>query len=266
MPVTVTTTTQTQPITDSNFASSLHTAMVNAGFSSSPHSYTTSTETRRVYFETVNSDTYGTGIVETRIVTASTNNRQFTLAAYTSFNTSTNSGSGMVTSSTTFTPATNSDLIYHAINGGVEFRQVIVRQGTNVWWITRLRPSLLRPSWWNDNAYPYWFIQNNLASFNSYNVVGGASLSPWNDFYAVYTNRNINGVTPGNLREIRTGLELEPLVAGGNKGLIGVLSDDFGTANTTSLTPGVSTLVVNPGTDEWIVLAAGNASWVARII
>jgi len=265
MAVTLTTTTQTQPITDSNFASSLHTAMVNAGFSSSPHSYTTSTETRRVYFETVNSDTYGTGIVETRIVTASTNNRLFTLAGYTAFNTTTNSGSGIVTS-WTFTPATSSDLTYHAINGGVEFRQVIVRQGSNVWWITRLRPSLLRPSWWTDNAYPYWFIQYNLASFNSYMVAGGASLSPWNDSFAVYNARNIRGVTPGNLREIRTGLELEASSPGGNKGLIGVLSNDFGTANTSSLTPGVSTLVVTAGTDEWIVLAEGNSSWVARII
>jgi len=265
MPVTVTTTTQTQPITDSNFASSLHTAMVNAGFSSSPHSYTTSTETRRVYFETVNSDTYGTGIVETRIITASAYNRQFTLAGYTAFNTTTNSGSGVVTSQT-FTPATSDNITYHAINGGVEFRQVIVRQGTNVWWITRLRPSLLRPSWWTDNAYPYWFIQHNLASFNSYIVAGGNSLSPWSDFYGVYNARNISGVTPGNLREIRTGLELEPQLTGGNKGLIGVLSDDFGTANTSSLTPGVSTLVVTAGSDEWIVLAAGNSSWVARII
>jgi len=265
MPVTVTTTTQTQPITDSNFASSLHTAMVNAGFSSSPHNYNTSSETRRVYFETVNSDTYGTGIVETRIVTASTSNRQFTLAAYTSFNTTTNSGSGLVTSFS-FTPATNNDITYHAINGGVEFRQVIVRQGANVWWITRLRPSLLRPNWWTDNNYPYWFIQFSLASFNSYTVAGGASLSPWNDGAANYNARNISGVTPGNLREIRTGLELEPNSPGGNKGLIGVLSNDFGTASTASLTPGASTLVVNAGTDEWIVLAAGSPGWVARII
>jgi len=265
MPVTVTTTTQTAPITDSNFASSLHTAMVNAGFSSSPYSYNTSNETRRVYFETLNSDLYGTGIVETRIITASAYNRQFTLAGYTAFNTTTNSGSGMVTSST-FTPDTNNDITYHAINGGVEFRQVIVRQGTNVWWITRLRPSLLRPSWWNDNAYPYWFIQSNLNSFNFYTVAGGASLSPWNDSWASYNARNIRGVTPGNLREIRTGLELESYSLTGNKGLIGVLSSDFGTANTASLTPGVSTLVVNAGTDEWIVLAAGDSSWVARII
>jgi len=261
MPVTVTTTTQTQPITASNFASSLHTAMVNAGFSSSPHSYTSFGETRRVYFETVNSDTYGTGIVETRITSSS----QFTLAGYTAFNTSTNSGSGMVTS-TSFTPAPNLDITYHSINGGVEFRQVIVSQGANVWWITRLRPALLRPSWWTDNAYPYWFIQYTLSSFNSYIVVGGASLSPWNEWSAGYNSRNIRGVTPGNLREIRTGLELEPSGSSGNKGLIGVLSDDFGTSNTTSLIPGVSTLVVNEGTEEWIVLASGPSNWVARII
>jgi len=80
MVMTRTDTSQSPTITATNFESSLHTAMLNAGFTLW-HTYTASGQNRRIYREVFNAATYGTAFYEIRI---NTTTRELSVAAYVS--------------------------------------------------------------------------------------------------------------------------------------------------------------------------------------
>jgi len=251
-------------ITATNFENSLHTAMLDAGFTLW-YSYTASGQNRRIYREVFNSSTYGTAFYEIRI---NTTTRDFSVAAYVSFNTTTNTGTGAITG-TTFTPTTGDAINYTALNGGSEFRLVLIRQAGTLAVVGQIRPSLNKPSWWNEDNYPYvWYIMYLTSNqWNNLQTVGGASLSPWNyNTSSVIVPRAIRGTVPGGQREISNAVELGSTASFPPAGTCGVFSNDIAQSSTEGLVPGVDVLVVTPGTEEYLVIQAASGGLVVRTV
>jgi len=262
MTITRTDTSQSPTITATNFENSLHTAMLNAGFTLW-HTYTASGENRRIYREIFNSSTYGTAFYEIRI---NTTTRQLVIAAYVAFNTTTNTGTGAITSVNNFTPTTGDAINYTALNGGSEFRVVVIRQAGTVALVGQVRPSLNKPSWWDENNYPYvWYIRSLTSNQWSLQTAGGASLSPWALITAVIVSRTIRGTVPGGQREIANAVELGA-TSGVPAGTCGVFSNDIAQSSTEGLQPGVDMLVVTAGTEEYLVIQADSGGLVVRTV
>jgi len=250
-------------ITATNFENSLHTAMLDAGFTLW-HTYTASGENRRIYREIFNSSTYGTAFYEIRINTTS---RLLSVSAYVAFNTTTNTGTGAITSTNNFTPTTGDAINYVALNGGSEFRVVLIRQAGTLAVVGQLRPSLNQPSWWNENTYPYVWYMMSLTSnqWSNLQTAGGVSLSPWASTTAVIVSRTIRGTVPGGQREISNAVELGATSAI-PAGTCGVFSNDIAQSSTEGLVPGVDVLVVTPGTEEYLVIQAAIGGLVVRTV
>jgi len=259
MVMTRTDTSQSPTITATNFENSLHTAMLNAGFTLW-HTYTASGENRRIYREIFNSSTYGTAFYEIRINTTS---RQLSIAAYVAFNTTTNTGTGTITSINSFTPTTGNQIDYVALNGGSEFRVVLIRQAGTLAIVGQLRPSLNKPSWWDENNYSYvWYIRN--LTTNQWSVV--TTGAPWSSATAVLVSRTIRGTVPGGQREIANAVELASVSTASPGGTCGVFSNDIAQSSTEGLVPGVDMLVVTAGTEEYLVLEAASGGLVVRTV
>jgi hypothetical protein len=264
MVVTRTDTSQSPTITATNFENSLHTAMLNAGFTLW-HTYTASGQNRRIYREVLNSSTYGTAFYEIRI---NTTTRELSVTGYVAFNTTTNTGTGAITSFNNFTPTTGDAINYIALNGGSEFRVVLIRQASTLAVVGQLRPSLNKPSWWNENNYPYVWYMMSLTSnqWNNLTTAGGTALSPWSSATAVLVSRSIRGTVPGGQREISNAVELGAISSASPGGTCGVFSNDIAQSSTEGLVLGVDMMVVTAGTEEYLVIQAASGGLVVRTV
>jgi len=255
-------TSQSPPITASNFESSLHTAMLNAGFNLW-HSYVQYGQNRRIYREVFNNDTYGKAFYE---IIIDNTNQQLSVAAHVDFDNQNNTGTGTITGSSSFTPNTNNEINYVSLNGGSEFRVVLIRQAGTLAVLGQVRPSL-HPSWWNENNYPYvWYVMSLLYDpWSSLQTAGDYYQSPWDSSYAEIGNRSIRGTVPGGQRQIANAVEL---ISSGYDpaGICGVFSNDIAQSATEGLEPGIDTLVVTPGTEEYLVLQAASGGLVVRVV
>jgi len=261
MVMTLTNTSQFPPITAANFESSLHTAMLNAGFILW-HTYTSFGRNRRIYREIFNNDTYGTAFYELRFNTTSP---RFSVAAHVGFNNQNNTGTGTITGYSDFSPDTSNEINYVSLNGGPEFRVVLIRQADELVVVGQLRPSL-KPNWWNENNYPYvWYVIDLYSPWYSLTTAGGYSRSPWDSTYAEIGNRRIIGTVPNGKREIANAVEL---ISQGyaNSGICGVFSNDIAQSATEELEPGVDVLVVSPGNEEYLVIQAATGGLVVRVV
>lgn len=264
MVMTRTDTSQSPTITATNFENSLHTAMLNAGFVLW-HTYTASGQNRRIYREVFNSSTYGTAFYEIRI---NTTTRELSVAGYVAFNTTNNTGTGAVTSTNNFTPTTGDAINYVALNGGSEFRVVLIRQAGAVVVVGQLRPSLNKPSWWDENIYPYVWYLTSMTSNQWLNLqtAGGSSLSPWQFTLAAIGSRTTKGTVPGGQREISNALLLRTNTNASIVGTCGVFSNDIARASADGLEAGVDMLVVTAGTEEYLVIEAASGGLVVRTV
>jgi|GEM_PF-6933495 len=207
MPMTMQINTINQPINATVLENGLKQAMINAGFNNNPHRYNNYGENRLVFVETFNSSTYGKGIAELVIDETSL---RCSLDCYLSFDTNTNTGQGWVSGTDSFYPLSSVNINCYAINGG-EFKAVIAAQGTTIWWIFQVRPSL-KPTFWDENLYPYvWFQSTTYSSsaLDSLFCPGDAMVWPFGaNNMATFVTRRVSGLLPNNKREISTPLIL----------------------------------------------------------
>lgn len=254
------------PITSTLLLDGLRVGMQNAGFGSRISTYTSGNETRDIYETDYGTgQTYSKSYLQTRVNSSAL---LVSAALYWSWNVSNNTGSAdpAVTSSN-MTVNTSTSVNFVALNGGHEFRALIIVQGTSIGAIQLLRPSL-RPAWWTDNDFPYFFIGSNItggSQFLNYSSTGGNSLNPFLSVSARLRPVQMQGINHLSQRQVLTHPYLETTSTPTNQGVLGQFGADLGqcSGNNASI---FDLIEVLPGVNEWAILNPSNGGLAVRIV
>jgi len=265
MTVTRTNNSISAPITGTNLLSGLRTAMQNAGFGARIDDYTSGNETRDVYEVQFSTSTYGTAYFETRV---NTTTLVISCALYWSFNTTTNTGSASPTvSSNNMTINTTSGVNFVALDGGAQFKMVLIIQGATVGALSLLRPSLARPAFWTDADYPYFFMGKNItgtSQFTAWESTGGASLHPYSSVAVGLRPINLQGTLPNGQRQVVGCVQMQS-TTGTNQGFIGQFNGDIvQVAGTNAII--LDPITVLPGVEEYTILHVANGGLAVRTV
>jgi hypothetical protein len=148
--------------------------------------------------------------------------------------------------------------------GGLEFKTVLVQQGTLVSSISYLRPASM-PSWWDENTYPYCFhpINPTWATLTTTAVTPYGAL---NLTTSVGDTSLVNS-NPGGQRDVLGGLFINSSTTGANlnSGKAGRTSNEIGIGATTSLGL-LSIIQVIVGVEEYYVMSAGGTGQLVFLI
>lgn len=266
MAVTITKTQINAPITQANLTSGLDTALQNAGLSA-PYAYS-SGGNRRVYTRVYSAGkTYGTAIFETLVTTGLIISSRLGH----SFDEATNTMSATPSlTSNNFTLSSSIGVNFIAINGGTEWAGVLVFQGTNIGALALIRPGSNKPTFWDEDTYPYFWQNKNVTGANyllEYESTGGSALTPWtgsSNLLARFQPARLLGVNSNGQREVSPGLILESQAAT-NSGQCGNMSGDFarGATNLSAINDLIKPIA---GVEEYLVvrLEASSGGLVLR--
>lgn len=217
-----TTTMLASNITQATLVSALLTAFSNAGYSAPVDNYTSGTDRIIVYrFDSDVSKTFGQNYLRVRITSAF----QILHQILTSWNATTKTGNNGSVEVALATIATTSIINFDALNGGNEYKLVVVTQTTTSFILGIICPEN-KPTWWDINVWPYGFIflSINLNSFR------GSTLNPYsNSDYSSFLNSTAMGLanTQNNRRDVLTGVVI---LSASNRGVAAKTSDDLAIA------------------------------------
>lgn len=254
------------PITGTLLRDGLRAAIQNTGIGARIDDYTSGNETRDVYQQDYGTAlTYSNAFIETRINTLT---MMISLALYHSFNTTTNTGSAnpaVTQNNMVINTATSVNFV--SLDGGAEFRMVLVIQGSTIGVLALVRPTLARPAWWTDSDYPYFFINRNITGISQlvqFDSTGGTALTPFSSITQEVRAAKVLGLNPNSRRQLVTGVQLQTST-GTNRGLIGQFSNDFALCSGTNALA-LDLIEVVPGVNEWLILNPAEGGLAVRIV
>lgn len=222
------------------------------------------TTDRNVVYEYVLDNTKIFGKVYLRIrVTAALAVTEF---LYTSWNTATDTGTAASTETTTVTFASN--IAVDAVNlvKGLEGKFCVLSQGTTIAFLGIWRPDN-KPSAWNEDSFPFAFIQKNDWA-TPWNIWFGCASSPYGTTTALNTYTTLlNDARMGtqnpinNKRDILAGIVLfSP-----TQGVAGRSSDEMVIVASSGLAR-FDPVQVTAGVEEYLLLNPGNGGLAVRTV
>jgi hypothetical protein len=206
-------------ITQTSYYDALKIAFTNAGFGSPYHDFTSGTDRIIVYeFPVDNTKIAGTNYLRIRISNTLITYQQ----VYTSWNIATSTGTGNSVEITYTTLASNNTVGFVSLNGGSEYRLVLVSQASTFLPLGMIVPAN-KPDWWDLNNWSYGFI----FTANTMTILRSSALNPYsNSDFDLFLNatRMVNVNPQTNRRDILAGMIL---LTQTNTGSGGRTSDDI---------------------------------------
>lgn len=190
-------------ITQTSLTDALIVAFTNAGFSAPFDNYTSATDRILVYQLTLDATkTYGSIFLRIRVTTALVVFQQL----FATWNTSTKAGTSGSVEVSYVTLSTTNPINFVSLNGGNEFRLVLLTQTVLFMPLGLVAPAN-RPAWWDLTNWAYGFIFINTAM----NTLRTSALNPYAnaDFDTFLNNTRMGGANPAtNRRDLLTGIVL----------------------------------------------------------
>lgn len=219
---TRTTTTLASDITQTTVVNRLLTAFVSAGYATTYDDYTTGTDRVLVYeFIYDNSKTFGKVYYKLRV----TSSLNFLFQVCSAWNKTTKVATNASAEASFLTLGTTTTITFDALNGGLEYKFVIITQSTTSVVLGILCPDN-KPTWWDVNAFPYGFAFNT----NALNGLTGCALNPYSNtnYSGFFGNNGLSAVNlQTNRRDILTGIIL---LSNSGRGVAAKTSDDLALA------------------------------------
>lgn len=220
MPATRTTTTLASGITQATVVTALLAAFSSAGYSAPYDNYTSGTDQILVYeFVYDSTKTYGKVYYKIRITSALIIVYQICSA----WNTTSKVASNAPAEAALITLANTSTISFDALNGGSEYKFVVITQlGTSA--ILGIICPANKPDWWNVNTFPYGLVFNStsLSNFTS------CSLNPYSsNLYTSFFNATNFGL-PNQQTNKRDVITEMVIISSSNRGVAGKTSSDIG--------------------------------------
>ena len=257
MPATRTITSLSATITQASLVTAIQTAFTNAGFSTPVSDYTSGTDRILVYSHSSDVGTYSNVFLRVRITSALAVFQQL----FATWNTGTNTGTNNSTEVSLGTLASNINIVFNSLNGGSEYRLIILTQGLSTFPLGLIAPNERRGSW-TLNSWNWGFIFTN----NTFSVLRSTTLnqhaSADYDILGAANSRLGTANPQDNERDVLSNLIL---LSQSNQGFSGRTSDDLGVASVSGSSrydtineTGTSRqyLVVNPGSGGFVVRIA----------
>lgn len=189
--------------TQTTFMTALQAAFTNAGYSTPLSNYTSGTDRLLAYdFAVDNTKTFGINYLRLRFTTGFVLGQQI----YSGWNAGTNTGTNGSTEATFTALSSTLAINFIALNGGSEFKLVIVNQTSSIIPLGILVPSNRR-STWDLNSWPFGFIFTTA----NCNVLRAPSLTPFSSTdYDTFLNnsRMASASTIDNRVDGLTGINL----------------------------------------------------------
>ena len=217
---TKTTTTLAATITQQGLYNALKTAFTAAGFGNPYDEYTSADNSLRCAWLTMldNTKVYGTTGMRFRVGT----DLSLGFLMGTGWDKTNHTTSNFSTDYVSPAFAPSQPITLDSVNGGGEFKLVIVSQGTTKFNFCYLSPAN-KPIWWDLNSYPYGFI-NGSADFS---LFYGSALNPYSNINFSNSLNRANLATANvitNKRDIELGVNF---YSQSNQGIMGKSSDDL---------------------------------------
>jgi hypothetical protein len=194
-------------------------ALANAGYSAPVSDFTSGTDRIAVYSIVLDgAKTYGTSFLRVRVSNAFVVGTQL-LATW---NPATNTGTGGGTEIVNTALVTTTTVNFVALNGGSEYKLVLVYQNAIYFPVGFLSPAN-KPVWWDLNSFNYCFIPAAI----TFALLRGTTLSPYANSELDSTLNNARmGIanTITNRRDVLPGVVL---FTQANQGIAGRTSDDL---------------------------------------
>lgn len=243
-------------LTQQSIYDGLKAAFANAGYPAPFAEFTSGTDRVVVYAVVLDATkTYGTSYIRIRVTAGFIIGQQL----FSTWAIATQVGTNGSTEITYTALTTNITVNFIALNSGVEYKLVLIYQGTNYIQLGFLSPEF-RPSWWDLNAWNYCYLPTT----NVFNVYRSTALNPFanaeNDTNLAIIRMSIANVIT-NRRDILPGVILFTQV---NQGITGRTSDDLVMVAANGMTR-FDTLQIPNDAKEYLLLNSGNGALAARI-
>lgn len=250
MAVTKTSTTLQSGFTQANLADEIKAAFIAFGFTL-VEDYTATDRLLVFSYAFDATKTFGTIYLRVRLTAALAVNQSIGTA----WNTTTKAIANESTASTAVGFIATSPLEIISYSRGSELKFLQLSQGTTTTtFLGTIRPEN-KPSWWNENTYPYCFIPNCNSNPNYFSTLYSSSLNP-------YSNNQCNLLFSGALSTANSVTGKRDVVAGllllsnSNQGIAGKTSTDIALAAASGLAK-LDTLQVSAA-EEYTLLFGGN--------
>jgi hypothetical protein len=256
MPATRSITNLPATVTQSALVNAIQTAFTNAGFSAPVLDTTSGTDRILAYSFTTSTGNFSTSHIRIRITSA--------LAIFQQLSTGIPSGgtSGANSSAeiSLGTLTTTTPCIFNALNGGSEYRLILLTQGTVLFPLGVIAPSTRRSSWsLNSWSWAFLFTTSAMSTLRGTNLNQFASTDY--DLLGMTSARMGTANPIDNERDIVTNLLL---LTQSNQGIVGRTSDNFafGSFNGSSR---YDTINITGTSQQYLVVVPGSGGLAIRI-
>lgn len=243
-------------VTQLSLYEGIKTAFANAGFTNPFDDYTSGTERYLIYAIVLDSSkTYGTTYLRIRLL----NNLAITQSIFSTWTVSNHTGTNPSTEVGYTTLANNIQVNFVSLNGGNEYKLIMLMQGTVIIPLGFISPAN-KPLWWDLNAWNYCFfpISSNFDTWRS------TALNPYGN---ADHNNSLNVPRMGSANPQTNRRDLLPGIiayTATNQGISGRTSDDLVTVAASGTTR-YDLLQIPEDTREYLILHPASGGLAVRV-
>lgn len=243
-------------ITQQSLYDGIKAAFANAGFVSPFDEYTSGTERYLVFAIVLDSSkTYGTSYLRIRLL----NNLAVVQSIYSTWTVANHTGTNPSQEVGYTTPVNNAQINFVSLNGGDEYKLIMLMQGTIVIPLGFISPAN-KPTWWDLNAWNYCFFPTSTI-FDTWRTT---NLNPYAN---TDHNNSLNVARMGNANSQTNRRDLLPgiiVYTTSNQGISGRTSDDLVSVAGNGTTR-YDVLQIPGDTKEYLILYPASGGLAVRI-
>lgn len=251
-------------ITQTALANAIKNAFSLAGYGSSPFDEYSSGTDRYLIYQLIfdQAKTYGTVYLQIKI----TSNLGLSQRLYSNWDAVAHTGQNSSTETASVAVNSVAQIDFMGLTKSPEMRLVMVYQGATAICLGYLRPEF-KPSWWNENVYPYCMIPNTLGLFATWYIPSltpfTGSLTTSGRIQASFTQAQMVSPNPISARrDVIPGVLFFPW---SNEGVAGRSSTDLAIVASGNLLR-QDVIQVTPGQEEYVLLGGGTGQPAVRLI